>query len=195
MTLILFEKLRALRKKTADGMNVPAFVVFGRCNAAPDGHPRAPSTATPSCESVALASPSSTQYGDDFIAVIRDHAAAHGVRPSFGAPPTPRPRTGGTHMQTLELVREGSNVAEIAAARGISQQTVLTHLERLMDEGESFDITHLLPPQHRYVRIAHALRTGDDGRLKPVADRLGGGYSYEELRLVRLHMRQFGDAR
>ena len=93
-------------------------------------------------------------------------------------------------MQTLELVREGSNVAEIAAARGISQQTVLTHMERLMDEGESFEIAHLLPPAHRYERIAHAFRATGDERLKPVMDRLGGGFSYEEIRLVRLHLRQ-----
>ena len=187
----LFEKLRALRKRIADGMDVPAFVVFGNATL----HQMAihvPLDRDSLMRIRGVGQSKIDQYGDDFIAVIREHAAAHGVRPSGGAPPTPRPRAGGTHMQTLELVREGSNVAEIAAARGISQQTVLTHLERLMDEGESFDITHLLPPQHRYERIAHALRTSDDGRLKPVADRLGGGYSYEELRLVRLHMRQSG---
>ena len=190
----LFEKLRALRKRIADGMDVPAFVVFGNATL----HQMAihvPLDRDSLMRIRGVGQSKIDQYGDDFIAVIREHAATHGVRPSFGAPPTPRPRTGGTHLQTLELVREGSNIAEIAASRGISQQTVLTHLERLMDEGESFDITHLLPPQHRYVRIAHALRNSDDGRLKPVSDRLGGGYSYEELRLVRLHMRQSGDAR
>ena len=188
----LFEKLRALRKRIADGMDVPAFVVFGNATL----HQMAihvPLDRDSLMRIRGVGQSKVDQYGDDFIAVIREHAATHGVRPSFGAPPAPSPRTGGTHLQTLELVREGSNVAEIAAARGISQQTVLTHLERLMDEGESFDITHLLPPQHRYLRIAHALRNSDDGRLKPVSDRLGGGYSYEELRLVRLHMRQSGE--
>ena len=188
----LFEKLRALRKKIADETNVPAFVVFG------DATLRQMASHMPLDRDSVLrirgvGQSKLDQYGDPFLAAIRDHAAARGASPPGGMIGAPRPRTGQTHMQTLELVRDGSNVAEIAATRGISQQTVLTHLERLMDQGESFDITHLLPPQHRYVRIAHALRTTEGGRLKPVADRLGGGFSYEELRLVRLHLRQSGE--
>ena len=190
----LFEKLRALRKKIADDMNVPAFVVFG------DAPLRQMATHMPLDRDSLLrikgvGQTKLDQYGDDFIAAIRQHTPAREVNPSRGVPAAPSPRKSATHTHTLELVREGSNISEIAAARGISQRTVLTHLERLTDEGESFDITHILPPQHRYVRMASALRNTGDGRLKPVADRLGGGYSYEELRLVRLHMRQSADSR
>ena len=190
----LFEKLRALRKKIADDMNVPAFVVFG------DATLRQMASHMPLDPDSLLhikgvGQTKLDQFGDDFLAAIRAHAPARVASPPGGVMAPPRPRTGQTHLQTLQLVREGSNISEIAAARGISQQTVLTHFERLMDDGESFDITHILPPQHRYVRIAHALRNTGDGRLKPVADRLGGGYSYEELRLVRLHMRQSAGSR
>ena len=190
----LFEKLRALRKKIADEANVPAFVVFG------DAALRQMASHMPLDRDSLLrirgvGQSKLDQHGDDFIAAIRDHPAARGADTRGVVPQVASPGTGRTHMHTLELVREGSNVTEIASSRGISQQTVLTHLERLMDEDESFDITHLLPPQHRYVRIAHAFRTTDGERLKPVADRLGGGFSYEELRLVRLHLRQSGDGR
>ena len=190
----LYEKLRALRKKIADDKNVAAFVVFG------DATLRQLATHMPIDSDSFLrvrgvGQSKLDQYGDEFLATIREHASARGVGPSGRASAAPSPGLGRTHMQTLDLVREGSNIAEIAAARGISQQTVLTHLERLMDDGESFDITHILPPQHRYTRMAYALRSTDGGRLKPVADRLGGGYSYEELRLVRLHLRQSGDSR
>ena len=189
----LFEKLRALRKKIADELNVPAFVVFGDATLRQMAS-HMPLDRDSLLQISGVGESKVQQHGDHFIAAIRDHAAARGASPPGGAAGAPRPRAGRTHMQTLELVREGSNVAEIAAARGISQQTVLTHFERLMDDGESFDITHILPPQHRYVRMAHALRNTEGGRLKPVVDRLGGGYSYEELRLVRLHMRQSGDS-
>ena len=188
----LFEKLRALRKKIADEMNVPAFVVFGDATLRQMAS-HMPLDRDSFLQISGVGESKVQQHGDDFIAAIRDHAPARGANLPSGVVGAPRPRTGQTHLQTLELVREGSNISEIAAARGISQQTVLTHFERLMDEGESFDITHLLPPQHRYVRIAHALRNTEGGRLKPVVDRLGGGYSYEELRLVRLHLRQPGE--
>ena len=173
-------------------MNVPAFVVFGDATLRQMAS-HMPLDRDSFLQISGVGESKVQQHGDDFIAAIRDHAPARGANLPSGVMGTPRPRTGQTHLQTLELVREGSNISEIAAARGISQQTVLTHFERLMDEGESFDITHLLPPQHRYVRIAHALRNTEGGRLKPVVDRLGGGYSYEELRLVRLHLRQPGE--
>ena len=265
----LFEKLRALRKKIADEMNVPAFVVFGDATLRQMAS-HMPLDRDSFLQMSGVGESKLDQYGDDFIAAIREHAANSGGQaravahmdearrahprayekwsleedrrlidlfqsgssvPQIASdlerqPSAIRSRLvrvgltsddgralergedavpgdqidspsstgpGETYGRTLELVREGSNVAEIASSRGISQQTVLTHLERLMDDGESFDITHLLPPQHRYVRIAHALRNTDGGRLKPVADRLGGGFSYEELRLVRLHLRQSGD--
>ena len=185
----LYEILRALRKKIADDMGVPAFVVFG------DATLRQMATHIPLdrdsfLQVKGVGQSKLDQYGDAFLAAIRDHAPARAA----GSPAASSGRSA-THLHTLELVREGSNITEIAAARGISQRTVLTHLERLADEGESFDITHILPPQHRYTRMASALRSTGDGRLKPAADRLGGRYSYEELRLVRLHMRQSGDAR
>ena len=185
----LYEVLRALRKKIADDMSVPAFVVFG------DATLRQMASHMPLDRDSFLrirgvGQSKLDQYGDAFISALREHVPARAANSPAAPPPATSPGRERAHQHTLELVREGSNVAEIAAARGISQRTVLTHLERLTDEGEPFDITHILPPQHRYMRIASALRYTGDGRLKPVADRLGGGYSYEELRLVRLHMRQ-----
>ena len=190
----LYELLRALRKKIADDMNVPAFVVFG------DATLRQLATHRPLDRDSFLrikgvGQSKLDQFGDAFISAIRDHSPARADGPQAGVSVAASPTRGATHLHTLELVREGSNIAEIAAARGISQRTVLTHLEKLADDGESFDITHILPPQHRYMRMASALRNTDDGRLKPAADRLGGRYSYEELRLVRLHLRQSGAGR
>ncbi len=190
----LYEILRALRKKIADDMSVPAFVVFGDATLRQMAS-HMPLDRDSFLQVKGVGQSKLEQFGDDFIAAIRDHAPARAASSSAAPPPVTSPGRGATHMHTLELVREGSNIAEIAAARGISQRTVLTHLEKLTDEGESFDITHILPPQHRYTRMASALRNTVDGRLKPAADRLGGRYSYEELRLVRLHLRQSAASR
>ena len=96
-----------------------------------------------------------------------------------------------TEAQTLELVRSGLNLAEVAARREIAPGTVLTHLERIAETDEALDLTHMLPPARRYARIVEAFRTEDDDYLlSPVKQRLGDDYSYEELRLVRLRLRQ-----
>ena len=97
-----------------------------------------------------------------------------------------------TEAQTLELVRSGLNLAEIATRRDLAPGTVLTHLERIAETEEALDLTHMLPPAHRYACIVEAFRTEDDDYLlSPVKQRLGDDYSFEELRLVRLRLRQF----
>ena len=96
-----------------------------------------------------------------------------------------------TDKQTLDLVRQGLGVAEVAARRGLSTGTVLTHLDRIIETDEAIDITHMLPSSERFANIADAFREADsDFLLAPVKERLGEDYSYEELRLVRLRLRQ-----
>ena len=94
------------------------------------------------------------------------------------------------YVRTLDMVREGLSVVEIAKRRGIPTRVVLTHLERLTDKGESFDITRLLPPESHYALIADAVRAANSPHVTAVLKWLGDGYSAEEIRLVRLHMRQ-----
>ena len=100
------------------------------------------------------------------------------------------PHAGQSHTLTLNLVRDGLTIAEIAQRRGISDQTVLAHLERLTDEGKAPDLTYLMPEMRRYERIARALADSDDGKLRSVRESLGDDYSYEELRLVRMDIRR-----
>ena len=97
-----------------------------------------------------------------------------------------RPQIGATHALTRQLLERGLNVAEIAEERGLSQQTVLAHVERVVKAGESVDLGPLLPSAERVERIKAALQIAGDGRLAPVKELLGDDYSYEEIRLVRL---------
>ena len=99
-----------------------------------------------------------------------------------------------TEKHTLALVREGLSLAEVAERRGLSPGTILTHLERIVETDEAFDLTHMLPPGRRYARIAEAFRAeGDDYLLAPVKARLADDYTYDELRLVRVRLRQLSD--
>ena len=80
----LYEKLRALRKKIADDMNVPAFVVFG------DATLRQLASHMPLDRDAFLrvngvGQSKLDQFGDDFIAAIRDHAATI-IQSSSGPP-------------------------------------------------------------------------------------------------------------
>ncbi len=100
------------------------------------------------------------------------------------------PGSGHTHAVTLDLLREGLTIAEIARERGITEGSVLNHLEQLTREGSAPDIAHLMPEPRRYERIERAFLEAGGDLLRPVKDLLGDDYSYEELRLVRMRMRQ-----
>ena len=95
-----------------------------------------------------------------------------------------------TSQATLDLLREGLTVAEMAQRRGLTEGTVLSHLERLLGDGQAPPLAHLMPEPQRYDRIARAFSESGTELLKPVRDALGDDYTYEELRLVRLRMRQ-----
>ncbi len=100
------------------------------------------------------------------------------------------PGSGRTHAVTLDLLREGLTIAEVARERGITEGSVLNHLEQLTREGSAPDFAHLMPEPPRYERIERAFLEVDGDLLRPAKDLLGEDYSYEELRLVRMRMRQ-----
>lgn len=108
-----------------------------------------------------------------------------------GIPTEYRLTLGETEECTLDLIRQGLSVAEVAARRGLSTGTVLTHLERIVETDEALDLTHLLPSAQRYAHIVEAFHAeSDDELLTPIKERLGDDYTFEELRLVRLRLRQ-----
>ena len=96
-----------------------------------------------------------------------------------------------TESQTLDLVRRGLSLQEIAAERQLAPGTVLKHLERIAQTNEAMNISHMLPAPDRCARIADAFAdSGDSHLLAPVKERLSEDFTYEELRLVRLQLRQ-----
>ncbi|MCE9644222.1 AAA family ATPase [Candidatus Parcubacteria bacterium] len=101
-----------------------------------------------------------------------------------------------THHKTRELISQKLNLEEIAQIRGLTQGTVLSHIEKLQEEGEKVDIDYLkpnelTPKKLKIIRKAflESKEKNGDLRLAPVKfalEREGEEYSYDELRLYRL---------
>ena len=190
----LYERLRTLRRGLAKEGGVPAFVVFGDASLQHMAYAYPQSVegfaAIPGVGEAKL-----SKFGDAFLEVIRGFAAESGLeeRP-FVAARTPSRRSprgpSATHQETKRLVAQGLNVGEIATERGLTQQTVLNHMERLVAAGEALDLGPLMPPIKRSQRIEAVFRAVGTEMLTPVLEVLGDGYGYEELRLVRLWMAQ-----
>lgn len=98
-----------------------------------------------------------------------------------------------THIMTLNLLKEGLSVDEVAEKRGFTPTTILGHLEKLqglhlLDNAYLSSLKDKISKE-AFDAIMAELQKSDDGKLKPIWDALGGKYSYENIQLVRLFLR------
>ena len=99
-------------------------------------------------------------------------------------------REGSTYDQTRELAAQGLSIKEIADSRGLGVSTVVGHLEKLVQAKQAVDLERLMPPAERLRRIGSAFEEAGTMNLTPVRQALGEEFTYAELRLVRLWLRQ-----
>jgi ATP-dependent DNA helicase RecQ len=76
------------------------------------------------------------------------------------------------------------SLADIAAARGLTLNTIEGHLVEAMESGEQLDIERLVDDDKRRAIEAVLTRLGS-ALLRPVREQLGESYSYSEIRFVR----------
>ena len=189
----LFESLRELRRMLAQARNVPPYVVFRDASLQEMAH-FLPMSKESFARISGVGEARLEQYADIFLRHIRAYAQNHGLAEKLRPPTDPtRPQAapGSSYMQTLDLFRQGLSPAEIAARRGLTLGTIVGHLERLAAHGEEIDVRPLID-QDRFHRIALEFERVETPWLSEVKNALGDDYSYEEIRLVRLSLRQDG---
>jgi hypothetical protein len=94
----------------------------------------------------------------------------------------------GRLAETLQAVRDSHSLKEAARARGLTESTIVKHLEELAEIGKlaHADFAQLVPKTSEVDEIKEALTVYGVERLAPVFSALHGAYPYEQLRLVRL---------
>lgn len=93
-----------------------------------------------------------------------------------------------THEKTKRLIVEGLSLVDIAKMRGQTLGTIISHLEKLKEENKDCNLDIYKPKAKDMKIIAAAFKKAGDTKLAPVHGRLGGRYSYEDLRLARLFL-------
>lgn len=91
--------------------------------------------------------------------------------------------SGDTFDATLELIKKGYSVAEIAEERGIKDRTVTGHLITLAGRGDTFDLDAYLNPAYlsELETVAADWEVGD--ALRPLKDEMPESCSYEDLKI------------
>lgn len=190
----LFQKLRELRKRIADAKGVPPYIVFGD-KALRQMAGYYPQNRDSFSRISGVGKAKLEEYSEDFLRVIREHVERRQLRerPNTQAPEREDKSARAlseTYVQTRNLLKQGLAIEEIARRSGLDKSTVIGHIEHCVADGEQLDISPWLPSPERCLRIEAAFRETEPKFIEEVCERLGDGYSLEELRLVRLRQMQ-----
>lgn len=126
-----------------------------------------------------------TQLHNDFI--LRSGGKLEAIKIKAGQE---KKIKGDTYKETLALFQQKKSVAQIAQERGMTQATILSHIERLHAEEKISrdDIMRLISSSLRRAlpAIHAAFDACDTDKLTPVFEKLKSVYSFDDLRLARM---------
>ena len=193
----LFDELAALRLEIATDREVPAYQIFGNKSLQQMAF-HMPQNEVEFSKISGVGDAKLRDFSERFLEVINEYMQANGQPVAVNPVPVsaPKKRVRGISMsirETKDLVAQGLSFEEVAEQRGISETTIRSHLERFIQEGGQIDLGHLMPTEDRRVKIESAFKEMGEARLAPVREFLGDDYTWDELAVVRMDMRQQGE--
>ncbi|MCK5510585.1 DNA helicase RecQ [Candidatus Parcubacteria bacterium] len=189
----LFNELRKLRKDLAQKENVPPFVIFGDKSLQEMAY-YFPQTKENFSHISGVGDKKLAQYGDIFLSIIINFTKNNNIEP---VPLVNKNKiiikTVGIktkfNFKTKELIIKKTPIKRIAKIQNLKSDTIVNHLEKLIDAGEKLDLEYLKLPRDNYETIKNAFIECGDEKLKPVFEYLNEKYPYDEIKLVRVLLR------
>ncbi|MCK9352227.1 MAG: RecQ family ATP-dependent DNA helicase [Candidatus Pacebacteria bacterium] len=199
---VLFEELRVLRKQEAEKLSVPPYVVFGD-KALREMALHYPQTEAEFLEISGVGHQKLEQFGEQFLDAIAEYVEAHDIKlkPKVNHKqdrPIPDrieeiPRLTkkiSTFDETKKFLQQKIPILAIATIRGLTESTIISHIEKISGEDRELNIEYVKPPHARFEKIAEAFKESGSFALTPVRKILGEEYSYDELNLSRIFLRR-----
>ncbi|MCP4582901.1 MAG: DNA helicase RecQ [candidate division Zixibacteria bacterium] len=186
----LFEALRTLRKMIADKKHVPAYIVFGDA-VLRDMARRRPSSTEAFLEVNGVGDMKAQQYGKAFLKAIkvycRDNDLDMDIDPFIQAyEALRRPKSSSKPSQAKQdafiMFAQGRSIDKVSETIGRATSTTAQYLEEFI-RSEKLNDPSPWVSEVIFKRVLQAAKGGDDGRLKPIFDKLGGDVSYEIIRI------------
>ncbi len=171
---ILWEALRACRKKLADENDVPPFVIFHDATLS-EMMERRPENHEQLLRINGVGESKLKKYGEAFLKVLNDHINNETHDNTD------------TVSESLLLFRGGADIDSIASQRQLKPSTIYSHLAECIEQGE-LKLGDVIDLSQQEINLIHEalLNTDTENRkLKPVFDALDGMYDYNILRCVQ----------
>ncbi len=172
----LFEQLKQLRKEIADEEGQPPFVIFSDASLQ-DMVEKRPLTKTQFAEVSGVGEFKMEKYADRFVDFIQEFVTSQDILKAV---------KGKTYIETLQLIRAGLPVDEIAKTRGFSESTVFSHIAKLYEMNEIDDVTPFLSTEEQTQIITTWKELGQIEELKPIFQALDEKVDYGRIKLALL---------
>ena len=158
----LFEKLRVLRAIYAKDMGVPAYVIFSDASLK-DMEQKKPTTMEGFSKISGVGKAKLEKYAPAFIKIIAKHQEGKATKLP-------------THQKSYNLFLEGLSVAQIAHKRGITDNTVYTHLIKINELGTPLDL-------HQFITTAEILKIQQAKKVLENPDSLKAYFEHFEEKM------------
>ena len=192
----LFQELRLVRKRLADDLGVPPYVVFS------DVTLRHLARLYPEREREFLTVPGVGEkklkdFGRPFMAAVSEWLTTHQRQSPAPLAVTPPPvrkmkvenALSTTAAESLRQWRAGRSAVEIAAARDLGVSTIETHLAAAIESGVVLD-PRAFYTEAEEAEMRKAFAGHDSEAMSPVFAQLDGRLSYGQLRIFRAMQKQ-----
>jgi ATP-dependent DNA helicase RecQ len=180
---VLFEALRALRKKLADERDVPAYVVFSDVALRQMARDY-PTNQREFMRISGVGTAKLREFGPIFLEEIAQHLHSHD-RLTFSKAISAASRSLGDSLcDTLRRFRAGASPEGIARERRFVLGTIMNHLALAAESGETIDLGRFLTEKEQ-TELEAAFQAIGWQNLIGVRERLGGRIDYNLLRIYR----------
>ncbi|MHC2992635.1 ATP-dependent DNA helicase RecQ [Pontibacter sp. HJ8] len=179
----LFDRLRALRKRLADELNVPPYVVFTD-STLQEMAAEKPSNRIAMLAISGVGAQKFERYGHDFINEIIAFVTEEQAKGST--------IKGATHLLTWEAYKQGYSPEEIAQQRKLNPITIYSHLATLLEQGYDVPVKDFVTKKE-YQSIVEAIETlGVEAKLKDLYEHLEEQHEYFKIRLsLAMYKKQY----
>ena len=172
---VLFEQLRARRKELADDEGVPPYVVFSD-RALEDMATYLPHSKEAFETMHGIGQMKVEKYADSFLPIICTYCQQHGLteKPKSTRVVVPKVKGQSRSQEVGERFQAGESIAELMRAYGLKRGTIISHLTKYVQAGNSLPLERLYAESSLSDEIKdRVLETFDDlgpDYLNPVFD-------------------------
>ena len=187
----LLDNLRHVRTRFAKTENVPPYIIFSDVTLV-EMATYLPQNESEMRKISGIGDLKYQKYGADFLREIKTYCAKNDLVSRIGLKSPkrePKPRTKrdadgkDTYHISLEMFQSGRSVSDIAKERGITENTVESHLARFIASGE-VGLEQIVPDQKIEPIREAIIKFADANALSPIKEFLGEEYRYGEIKAV-----------